>query len=103
MELAMANITPDFIVENDGLEIILSLNNTNIPPLRINRGFSEMMRGYNENSKSMSDDNKQALLFMKQKVDSARWFIDAIQQRQITMQTTMQAIIDIQHDFYNGR
>ena len=100
MELAMANITPDFIVENDGLEIILSLNNTNIPPLRINRGFSEMMRGYNENSKSMSDDNKQALLFMKQKVDSARWFIDAIQQRQITMQTTMQAIIDIQHDFF---
>ncbi len=100
MELAMANITPDFIVENDGLEITLSLNNTNIPPLRINRGFSEMMRGYNENSKSMSDDNKQALLFMKQKVDSARWFIDAIQQRQITMQTTMQAIIDIQHDFF---
>lgn len=100
LELAMANITPDFIVENDGLEITLSLNNTNIPPLRINRGFSEMMRGYSENRNSMSDDNKQALLFMKQKIDSARWFIDAIEQRQITMQTTMQAIIDIQHDFF---
>ena len=48
----------------------------------------------------MSADDKQAMLFMKQKVDSARWFIDAIQQRQITMQTTMQAIIDIQHDFF---
>ena len=100
LELAMANITPDFIVENDGLEITLSLNNTNIPPLRINRGFSEMMRGYSENRNSMSDDNKQALLFMKQKIDSARWFIDAIEQRQITMQATMQAIIDIQHDFF---
>ncbi len=100
MELAMANITPDFIVENNGLEITLSLNNTNIPPLRINRGFSEMMKGYSENRNSMSDDNKQALLFMKQKIDSARWFIDAIEQRQITMQTTMQAIIDIQHDFF---
>lgn len=100
MELAMANITPDFIVDNNGLEITLSLNNTNIPPLRINRGFSEMMKGYSENRNSMSDDNKQALLFMKQKIDSARWFIDAIEQRQITMQTTMQAIIDIQHDFF---
>ena len=100
MEMALANITPDFIVENDGQEITMWLNNSNIPSLRINRGFSEMMKGYTENRKSMSEDNKQALLFMKQKVDSARWFIDAIQQRQITMQATMQAIIDIQHDFF---
>ena len=98
--MAMANITPDFIVDVDGDEINMWLNNSNIPPLRINKGFSEMMKGYTENKKSMSDDNKQALLFMKQKVDSARWFIDAIQQRQNTMQATMQAIIDLQYDFF---
>lgn len=100
IEMAMANITPDFIVDVDGAEINMWLNNSNIPPLRINRGFSEMMKGYVGNKKSMSDDNKQALLFMKQKVDSARWFIDAIQQRQNTMQATMQAIIDLQYDFF---
>lgn len=100
IEMAMANITPDFIVDVDGTEINMWLNNSNIPPLRINRGFSEMMKGYVGNKKSMSDDNKQALLFMKQKVDSARWFIDAIQQRQNTMQATMQAIIDLQYDFF---
>ena len=100
IEMAMANITPDFIVDIDGDEINMWLNNSNIPPLRINRGFSEMMKGYSENKKSMSNDNKQALLFMKQKVDSARWFIDAIQQRQNTMQATMQSIIDLQYDFF---
>lgn len=100
IEMSMANITPDFIVDVDGDEINMWLNNSNIPPLRINKGFSEMMKGYTENKKSMSDDNKQALLFMKQKVDSARWFIDAIQQRQNTMQATMQAIIDLQYDFF---
>ena len=100
MEMAMANITPDFIVEIDGQEITMWLNNRNIPPLRVNRGFSEMMKGYSENKKSMSTDNKQALLFMKQKVDSARWFIDAIKQRQNTLQLTMEAIIDLQYDFF---
>ena len=100
MELAMANITPDFIVEIDGTEINMSLNNRNIPALNINRAFSDMMKGYTDNKESMSDDNKQALLFMKQKVDAARWFIDAIKQRQNTLQSTMQAIIGLQYDFF---
>ena len=100
MMMAMANITPDFIVKVDGQEVNMWLNNRNIPPLRVNRGFSEMMKGYSENKESMSDDNKQALLFMKQKFDSARWFIDAIQQRQNTLQATMEAIIALQYDFF---
>jgi RNA polymerase sigma-54 factor len=100
IEMAMANITPDFIVQIEGDEILMWLNNRNIPPLSVNRGFSEMMQGYAENKKSMSGDNKQALIFMKQKVDAARWFIDAIQQRQNTLQDTMQAIIDLQHEFF---
>ncbi len=100
LEMAMANITPDFIVEVDGSEINMSLNNRNIPSLNINRAFSDMMKGYTDNKESMSDDNKQALLFMKQKVDAARWFIDAIKQRQNTLQSTMQAIIGLQYDFF---
>lgn len=100
LEMAMANITPDFIVELDGSEITMWLNNRNIAPLHINREFSEMMKGYIDNKKGMSDDNKQALLFMKQKVDSARWFIDAIKQRQETLQKTMEAIIAMQYDFF---
>ncbi len=100
IEMAMANITPDFIVEIDGSEINMWLNNRNIPPLIINRGFSDMMKGYSDNKEGMSSDNKQALLFMKQKVDSARWFIDAIKQRQNTLQSTMEAIIALQYDFF---
>lgn len=100
MEMAMANITPDFIVEIDGAEINMWLNNRNIPALNVNRTFSDMMKGYADNKESMTDDNKQALLFMKQKVDAARWFIDAIKQRQNTLQSTMQAIIGLQYDFF---
>ena len=100
MEMAMANITPDFIVDVDGHDITLSLNNRNIPSLTVNRAFSEMMKGYTNNKESMSSENKQALLFMKQKVDSAQWFIDAIRQRQNTLQRTMEAIIAIQYDFF---
>lgn len=100
LEMAMANITPDFIVQVEGEEIFMWLNNRNIPALTVNRGFSEMMKGYAHNKRSMSDDNKHALMFMKQKVDSARWFIEAIKQRQNTLQDTMQAIIDLQNEFF---
>ena len=100
IEMAMANITPDFIVQIDGQDILMWLNNRNIPALSVNRDFSEMMKGYVENKKSMSKDNKQALVFMKQKVDAARWFIDAIKQRQTTLHDTMQAIIDLQNEFF---
>ena len=100
IEMAMANITPDFIVEVEGQEVFMWLNNRNIPSLTVNRDFAQMMKGYAENKKSMSDDNKQALVFMKQKVDSARWFVDAIKQRQTTLLDTMQGIIDLQKEFF---
>ena len=100
IEMAMANITPDFVVQVEGEEVIMWLNNRNIPSLTVNRGFSEMMRGYEKNKRGMSTDNKQALYFMKHKVNSARWFIDAIKQRQNTLRETMQAIIDMQSDFF---
>ena len=100
MESALINITPDFIVESHNGEVTMSLNNYNIPELKINRGFSEMLQGYNQNKGSVSSDDKQAILFMKQKMDSAKWFIDAVKQRQNTLQKTMEAIINIQYDFF---
>lgn len=96
----MNTIVPDFIVENYNGELFLSLNNKNIPELKVNREYSEMLRGYSENKKGMTSDAKNALLFVKQKLDSARWFIDAIKQRQDTLQRTMQAIVDLQYDFF---
>ena len=95
----MNNITPDFIVDNYNNIITIQLNNSNIPSLQLNRNFSEMIKGFSENKTSMSADDKQAMLFMKQKVDSAKWFIDAVKQRQNTLQSTMEAIVNIQYDF----
>lgn len=78
----MNTVIPDFIVESYNGEIYMSLNNRNIPELRVNREYSEMLRGYSENKQGMSAEAKNAALFVKQKLDSARWFIDAIKQRQ---------------------
>jgi RNA polymerase sigma-54 factor len=59
-----------------------------------------MLQGYNQNKDSMSANDKQTVLFIKQKVDSAKWFIDAVKQRQNTLYKTMQAIIELQYDFF---
>jgi RNA polymerase sigma-54 factor len=100
LQTAMNNITPDFMVDSYNGQVTIHLNNSNIPSLKVNRSFSEMLKGYQENRESMSADDKQAMLFMKQKVDSARWFIDAVKQRQNTLQRTMEAIVNLQYDFF---
>lgn len=96
----MSTIIPDFIVEAYNGELFLSLNNRNIPDLKVSREYSDLLKGYSDNKESMNNDAKNAVLFVKQKLDSARWFIDAIKQRQETLQRTMQAIIDLQYDFF---
>ena len=100
LSLTLGTIIPDFIVESYNGELILSLNNRNIPDLKVSREYSNLLKGYVDNRESMSADNKNAVMFVKQKLDSARWFIDAIKQRQDTLQRTMQAIIDMQYDFF---
>ena len=100
LALAMSTIIPDFIVESYNGELFMSLNNRNIPDLKVSREYADMLQGYSENRKGMSSDAKNAVLFVKQKLDSARWFIDAIKQRQETLQKTMEAIVDFQHDFF---
>ncbi len=100
LQIALNNITPDIIAESYNGEVSFQLNNYNIPELKINRDFSEMLQGYSQNKESMSNDDKQAMLFMKQKVDSAKWFIEALRQRQNTLQKTMEAIVKFQYDFF---
>jgi RNA polymerase sigma-54 factor len=93
-------LIPDFILENIDGELVLSLNNKNIPELRINRNYAEMLDEYTNNKDNQSKEMRDAVLFVKQKLDSAKWFIDAIKQRQDTLQRTMQAIVERQKEFF---
>ncbi|MEP7263679.1 MAG: RNA polymerase factor sigma-54 [Bacteroidota bacterium] len=93
-----AQIIPDFIltVTNDVLE--LSLNSKNDPDLRISRSFQEMLESYARDKKNKA--TREAVSFIKQKIDAARWFIDAIRQRQHTLFTTMTAIMNYQKEYF---
>jgi RNA polymerase sigma-54 factor len=96
---AESYIIPDFfIMINNGIPE-LSLNSKNAPDLRISDGYKEMMRAYDRSEKK-DKRQKEAVLFIKQKLDSAKWFIDAIKQRQHTLLHTMQAILDFQREFF---
>lgn len=95
-------IIPDFFVENSNGKLLLSLNSRNAPELRVSEGYREMMQAYERGDKK-NKRQREAVLFIKQKLDAAKWFIDAIKQRQHTLLHTMQAIIDIQKEFFmNG-
>ena len=90
---------PDFILtENDG-ELQLTLNGRNAPQLRVSKTYENMLRNYSEGAKSSKSD-KDALMFVRQKLDSAKWFIDAIKQRQNTLLLTMNTILDYQKEFF---
>jgi len=91
-------IIPDFILVNKEGELELTLNSRNIPELRLNKSYQEMMETYSENKQNSS--HKEAAQFIKQKIDSARWFMDAIKQRQNTLYITMKAIMDYQKDYF---
>ena len=90
---------PDFMIENLDGELRVTLNSRNAPELRISRSYSEMMDTYN---KSRKKDKKlrETVSFVKQKLDAAKWFIDAIKQRQQTLLNTMSAIVNYQYDFF---
>ena len=97
------HIVPDFILEENESGLQLYLNSNNVPELRVSRTYSDMFENYAANKANASRDEKDAVTFVKQKLDSARWFIDAIRQRQNTMLLTMNAILEYQHDyFYEG-
>ena len=92
------HIVPDFTIRiNDGT-LELSLNARNAPDLHISREYDNMLKGYAE-SKDKSKTQKDAVIFIKQKLDAAKWFIDAIKQRQQTLMLTMNAILHYQEKF----
>ena len=92
-------IIPDFIIENKDGYLDLSLHNRNTPELRVSDHFRELLQSYNQNPNRGRQD-KEALTFVKQKIDSAKWFIDAIKSRQDTMFKTMAAILERQKEYF---
>ena len=93
------HIVPDFILELVDGELSLSLNQRNVPELKINDTYSEMLKTMSQNQKAQKSD-KEAMTFVKQKMDSAKWFIDAIHQRQTTLLLTMSEIISFQKEYF---
>lgn len=96
---AESYIIPDFFVFNNNGNPELTLNSKNAPELRVSEGYREMMKAYDRSEKK-NKTQKEAVIFIKQKLDAAKWFIDAIKQRQHTLLHTMQAIIDFQREFF---
>jgi RNA polymerase sigma-54 factor len=94
------HIIPDFILTNNDGTLELSLNSRNAPDLRISRTYQEMLEHYSKSKKINDKEQKEAVMFVKQKIDSARWFIDAIRQRQTTLMLTMQSILDYQYEYF---
>lgn len=92
-------IIPDFILTEDEGELNLSLNSRNAPKLKVSKSYETMLRNYADGAKSSKSD-KEALTFVKQKLDSAKWFIDAIYQRQQTLMFTMKAILEYQEEYF---
>ncbi len=92
-------VIPDFILSNNNGKLELSLNSRNAPELRISRSYSEMFKAYDKGDKK-DKKLKEAVSFVKQKLDAAKWFIDAIKQRQHTLLRTMRAIVDFQYDYF---
>jgi len=99
METKMAQITPDFTVENLNGELVLNMQD-NIPPLCVSKAYVEMLDEYSKTDRLSKTEKNEAVAFVRDKIDSARWFIDAIKQRQITLRKTMAAIIRLQRDFF---
>jgi len=92
-------LIPDFTLTNNNGELELSLNGRNAPELKVSRSYSDMLHAYDKSDKK-DKKLKETVTFIKQKLDSAKWFIDAIKQRQQTLLNTMQAIVDFQYDYF---
>lgn len=92
-------VIPDFFIFNNNGTLELTLNARNAPELRISEGYRDMLKSYGSGKKK-NKSQKEALLFIKQKIDAAKWFIDAIKQRQHTLLLTMNAIMNYQKKFF---
>ncbi|WP_296108098.1 RNA polymerase factor sigma-54 [uncultured Alistipes sp.] len=93
-------IVPDFILDYHDGRFDLSLNSSNIPEVRINRRYAEMLRDMVAPDGTVKAEDREALQFVKSKIDSAKWFISAIKQRHDTLMRTMQTILDYQKEYF---
>lgn len=93
-------IVPDFLITNFDGNLELTLNSRNAPELMLNKQYLEILRGYSSAHKKVTSSDKAAMAFIKQKLDAAKGFIDAIKQRQDTLYITMKAIMDYQKDYF---
>lgn len=100
MNKNMEHIVPDFILENNEGELELTLNGKNVPDLRVSRSYYEMLESFSSGKNNHTRTEKEAVTFVKQKLDSAKWFIDAIRQRQNTLLLTMNTILHYQKEYF---
>ncbi|WZL87690.1 RNA polymerase factor sigma-54 [Salinimicrobium sp. 3283s] len=96
---AVEHVIPDFTIKIAEGELELSLNGRNAPEMHVSKDYSEMLKGYKE-SREKSKAQKDAVMFIKQKLDAAKWFIEAIKQRQTTLFVTMSAIMNYQKEYF---
>jgi RNA polymerase sigma-54 factor len=97
----MQQIVPDFIIDTyDDGTVSVSLNSRNVPELRLSRDFSALMEENTRNKANQTKESREAFMFLKQKMDAAQGFIDAVKQRQRTLLTTMQTIVELQRPFF---
>lgn len=99
MNKAENYVVPDFFIMNNAGKLELTLNSRNAPELRISEGYRDMLKEYDRGAKK-DKRQKEAVIFIKQKIDAAKWFIDAIKQRQHTLLSTMNAIMEHQYEFF---
>ena len=98
---SLQQITPDFIVETqDDGTVTFTLNSGEVPELKVSQSFADSMKEYQENKDNLSRQTKEALLYIKKKVDAAQGFIEALKVRRHTLTVTMRAIIQLQHQFF---
>jgi len=100
LEQSMEEVTPDFYLENNDGFLLLTMNNSTFPELHVSPNYTNMVKDFNANVNNQTREAREAIQFAKQKVDSARWFIDAVHQRQQTLMCTMQAIVDYQYSYF---
>jgi len=100
LEQSKEQVIPDFLLENADGYLQLTLNNGTVPELHVSREYLELLTDYKSTTKNQTKEKKEALLFAKEKVESAHWFIDAVRQRQETLFKTMQAIINYQRSYF---
>jgi len=102
MNRTSQHITPDFLLETVDGELLVSINSGTAPDLRISQTYADMLKGYQDNNAKATRNEKDTITFVKQKLDSAKWFIDAIKQRQNTLLMTMRSIVDYQEEYFKN-